>query len=65
MKITIDRIESGIVLAELPNGQLVEIPGELFPGVTEGDIYTVEKDIAEAAAHRERIDSKMTKLFKD
>ena len=65
MKITIDRIESGIVLAELQNGQLVEIPGELFPGATEGDIYMIEKDTAEAGNRRQRINDKMSRLFTD
>lgn len=65
MKITIDRIENGIIVAELPMGKTVDLPGELFPGASEGDIYTVEKDVADITATKKRINEKMNKLFVD
>ena len=65
MKITIDRIEKGFVVAELPGGQTVEIPEVLLPGAAEGDIYSIEKDCAEREARRSRIDNKMKRLFED
>jgi len=65
MKMTIDRIENGVVVAELPNGQTVNFPGSLFPGAAEGDVYTIEKDTSEAGERRKRIDDKMGRLFED
>lgn len=65
MKITIDRIEKGFVVAELPGGQTVDIPETVFPGAAEGDIYTIEKDCTERDARRSRIDDKMNRLFED
>ncbi len=65
MKITIDRIEKGFVVAELPGGQTVNIPEIVFPGAVEGDIYTIVKDCAERDARRSRIDDKMKRLFED
>lgn len=65
MKITIDRIEKGFVVAELPDGQTVDIPRVVFPDAVEGDIYTIEKDCGERDARSSRIDDKMNRLFED
>ncbi len=65
MKITIDRIEKGFVIAELPGGQAVDIPRVVFPDAVEGDIYSIEKDCTERDARRSRIDDKMNRLFED
>ena len=65
MKIIIDRIENGIIVAELPDGQPVNIPSILLPEAAESDIYTIEKDISEAENRRKRIGEKMDRLFKD
>ena len=63
MKITIDRIEGGVIVAELPDGATVDLPGALFPGAAEGDVYSIEKDEAEAGKREKRIKGKMDKLF--
>ncbi len=65
MKIIIDRIEKGFVVAELPDGRTVDIPEAVFPGVAEGDIYSIEKDCVGRDARRSRIDDKMKQLFED
>ncbi len=65
MKITIDRIEKGFVVAELPDGQTVDIPKAVFPGAAEGDVYRIEKDCAGGDARRSRIADKMNRLFED
>ena len=65
MKITIDRIEKGFVVAELPDGQAVGIPRAVFPDAAEGDIYIIEKDCGERDARRSRLDDKMNRLFED
>lgn len=65
MKITIDRIEKGFVVAELPSGQTIDVPKILFPDASEGDIYTIEKDCIGQNARRSRIDDKMNRLFED
>ena len=65
VKITIDRIENGVAVAELPNGQMINVPGALFPDAAEGDVYTIEKDAAEAEIRRKRINEKMNRLFVD
>ena len=64
MKITIDRIESGVIIAELPDGQTLNLPGALLPEAAEGDIYNIEKDTAEGAARKEKIEKQMGRLFK-
>ena len=65
MKITIDKVEKGFVVAELPDGQTVDIPEAVFPGAAEGDIYSIEKDCAGRDTRRSRIADKMDRLFED
>lgn len=65
MKVTIDRIENGVAVIELPNGQTVNVPGVLFPGAAEGDVCTIEKDTEETESRRKRINEKMNRLFVD
>lgn len=63
MKLTIDRIEHDIVMAELPNGQIVSLPLLMFPDAMEGDIYCIEKEEQEIEERRKRINDKMSKLL--
>ena len=65
MKITIDRIENGVAVIELPDGKIIDVPSALFPGAAESDVYTIEKDKTETEARRKRIDDKMNRLFVD
>jgi len=63
MKITIDRIENGIAVVELLDGQTVNMPCALFPEASEGDVYSIEKNTAETEAAKKRIEGKMNRLF--
>jgi hypothetical protein len=65
IRITIDRIEEDFVVAELPDGQTINIPYALFPDAAEGDVYFIEKDESETDARQERITEKMNRLFSD
>ena len=65
MKIVIERIENDILVAELPNGQFVNVPFALIPDAIEGDVYLVEKDTTETEERRARINRKMNSLFVD
>ena len=63
MLITVDRIENGVVVAELSDRQTVNLPALLFPGAAEGDVYIIEKDVLETEERRKRIAEKMKGLF--
>lgn len=65
MKITVDRIEGDMIVAELPTGQTVDIPRTLMPDAAEGDVFSIEKDQADADGRRKRIEGKMNNLFVD
>jgi hypothetical protein len=54
MKITIDRFEGDLAVAELSDGSFANLPRVFVPNAREGDIINIEKDIeATEAAHRE------------
>jgi hypothetical protein len=42
MRITIDRVENGFVVVELPSGEAVNVPVALFPEAAEGDFFVVD-----------------------
>lgn len=65
MKITIDRIENGIIIAELPDGHTIDVPESLFPDAAEGDIYMIEKSDTDTKIRRRSIEEKINKLFED
>ena len=65
MKITVDRIEGAFIVAELPGGETVNLPLALLPDAAEGDVYSVDKDTAEAEARKKRISEKMARVFGD
>ena len=64
MKITVDRIEGGFIVAELPDKTMVTLPMALLPDAVEGNVYSIERDAAEAQARQTRISEKMARLFK-
>ena len=63
MEITIDRIENGMLVVELPDGRTIDVPQALLPDATEGDVYRIEKGSTEAQL--QRIKEKMSRLFCD
>jgi len=65
MQVTIDRIEEGFAVVELPDMSTIIVPAELFPEAHEGDIYNITKDIGEMQARQERIEALRASLFED
>ena len=63
MKIIIDRIESETVVVEITGGTTIDLPRRLFPGATEGDVYTIVKDASGVLTRKKRIAGKMDRLF--
>jgi len=58
--ITIDRIEGGIAVVELPDMTTVDVPLALFPGAKEGDNYIISK--TDTTDRRDKIQNKFDRL---
>lgn len=63
MKIIIDRFEGDFAVAELPNGNMVNLPSILLENASEGDVVEITVQKGETKARAERISSLMDDLF--
>ena len=63
MKITVDRIEGGFIVAELPDGSFANLPLCFAPQAKDGDVIVIEKDDDETQRRCEKIKSRMNRLF--
>lgn len=64
MVITIDRVEKDMLVVELADGQMIDVPRALIPDAQEGWVYNIEKNESEIQTRTQRIEEKMNKLFK-
>ena len=66
MKVVIDRFEGNFAVIEMPNKQFINVPRQLMPeGSKEGSVISIEVDIAETEARRERTESLIKNVWKD
>ena len=63
MQIIIDRFETKYAIVELPDGNKIDIPRELFPDAVEGDVYVISKDADEKEKREIRIQKKLDNLM--
>lgn len=63
MKVTIDRIEGGFLIAELENGEMAKLDRVFCPQAREGDIVEIRVLEEETAERKKRIEAKMKDLF--
>ena len=63
MKITIDRIEDGYAIAELPDGTMAEVDIRILPDCAEGDVFVEMKDAEEANQAKEKAKKALQDLF--
>lgn len=59
MIITIDRFEGKYAVIELPDGNFINIPNEIFPDAKEGDSFEIKKLINDE--NKENLFNKMFK----
>lgn len=64
MKLTVDRIENEIIVAELPDRGMVSLPLAVCPQAREGDIIDISLCPDERKCREERIKRRMDDLFK-
>lgn len=63
MRIVIDRIEDGIATVELENGEIINVPAELFDGCREGDIVYITPDAEETEKKKLEVAIDISGLF--
>ena len=63
MQIIIDRFETKYAIVELPDGNKVDVPRELFPNAVEGDVYVISKDADEKEKREIRLQKKLDNLM--
>ena len=64
MRIIIDRIEEGIAVCELENGETVNIPLCVFENAKEGDVFNIVRDDVEKEERMNKARSLFDKLKK-
>ncbi len=65
MKLVIDRIEGKWIVAQMPDGNMVELPKILLPKAVEGDVIVIDIDAAERAKRQQAVEELMDELFTD
>jgi len=65
MQITVDRIEGEVIVAELENGDMLDLPLIIAPEAKEGDIINITIDHEAAEQRREDIRGLMNRLWED
>lgn len=64
--LVVDRIEGGIAVCEISEGNFADIPVSALPeGVKEGDVISIYVNEAETEQRKKNINGLMNKLFKD
>ena len=64
MEVIIDRFETDYAIIELPNGNAIQAPRDLFPFAIEGDIFTISKNDSKSNERRKYLQEKFDKLKK-
>ena len=64
MRIIIDRIEEDFAVAELENGETVNIPLCIFENAKEGDVFNIVRDDSEKEERMNKAKSLFDKLKK-
>jgi len=65
MHITVDRIEGECIVAELENGDMVNLPRVIAPEAKEGDVISITIDHQETGRLKDKIRSLMDSLWED
>jgi len=66
MKVIIDRFEGDYVVVETPDKKIFNMPIQLTPeGSKEGSVISIEIDIAETEARREKIERLIKDVWND
>ena len=65
MKLIIDRIEGEFLVAEMPEGKMVQLPRMLLPQAVEGDVITIDIDPVERSKRERAVEQLMNDLFND
>lgn len=65
MKLVIDRIEGKWIVAQMPDGNMVELPKILLPKATEGDVIVIDIDADERDKRQQAVEELMNELFTD
>ncbi len=63
MKIRVEKIDGEILIAELPNRLLEDLPKIFAPDAKEGDIIEIKILKEETENEKKRIETKMNDLF--
>lgn len=64
--LVIDRLEGGLAVCEISEGNFADIPVSALPeGVEEGDVINIYVNEAETEKRKKNINSLMNTLFKD
>ena len=63
MYVTVDRIEGEYIVAELENGDMVNLPHVVAPEAKEGDVISITIDYRETGRIKEKIRSLMDTLW--
>lgn len=63
MKVTIDRIEDGIAVVELPDMTTLDIPAKLFDDIEEGAVYEISRDLEVEKKRKAKIKNMFESLF--
>lgn len=63
MRITINRIEGELAVCELENGQLLNVPSQLFGNISEGDVVEIKVNQALTEERKQENSAKLRSLF--
>ena len=65
MKLIIDRVEGEWLVAQMPDGDMVQLPRKLLPEAKDGDVVVIEIDPSERAKREQAVQQLMSELFFD
>ncbi len=65
MKLVIDRVEGEWLVAQMPDGDMVQLPLKLLPGAKDGDVIVIEIDQTERIQREQAVEQLMNELFSD
>lgn len=63
MQITVDRIEENIIVFVTQDGKTFEIPKDIFPTLSEGDVITVSVDASVNNMKKQELNTRLQNLF--
>ena len=63
MRVIIDRFEERFAVVELPDGSMCNMPRQLVPDASEGDVIDISVNTDETLRRKTRIDEKLKRLF--